>query len=172
MGGQFYSLSDFIIVALFPTSDSIQLLFGLVERIQMAARNGVRALPQCRITSNLDAVGLDFVVEGLAADAEAFGGFELVPAGFLEGLDDGVAFNPFQQGETRVVAFVRSAFGVGDGKISHVHFVAFVQEDGTLDFILQLSNVARPVKCGEPLNRCRREARNDVIGLRGEPFQK
>ena len=49
---------------------------------------------------------------------------------------------------------------------------AFVQKDGPLDFILQLSNVARPVKGGEPLNRCRREARNDVIGLRGEPFQE
>jgi len=37
---------------------------------------------------------------------------------------------------------------------------------------LQLSNVARPVKRGEPLNRCRREAVDDVIGLCGEPFSK
>ena len=103
-------------------------------------------------------VGLDFVVEGLAADAEAFGGFELVPAGFLERLDDGVAFHAFEQGETRVGAVGRADFGVGDGKIGDVHFVAFVQEDGALDFILQLADVARPVKGGEPLNRCRREA--------------
>jgi hypothetical protein len=32
---------------------------------------------------NLDTVGLDFVVKGLAADAQAFGGFEFVAAGFL-----------------------------------------------------------------------------------------
>lgn len=117
-------------------------------------------------------VGLDLVVKGLAADAEAFGGFELVPAGFLEGLDDGVTFHTFEQGETRVGAVGRADFGVGDRKIGNVHFVPFVQEDGPLDFILQLSNVARPVKGGEPLNRCRREAINNVIGLRGEPFQK
>src|ERR1017187_2773728 len=134
-----------------------------------ACESAESAFLQTRLHFN--PVGLDFIVEGLASDAEAFGGFELVPAGFLEGLDDGVAFNPFEQCETRV-GVGRADFGVGDGKISSVHFVAFVQEDGPLDFILQLSNVARPVKGGEPLNRCRREARNDVIGLRGEPFQK
>ena len=32
---------------------------------------------------NLDAVGLDLVVKGLAADAQALGGFEFVAAGFF-----------------------------------------------------------------------------------------
>ena len=140
------------------------------ERRQSNIKCG--ALPRRRYALHFNPVGLDLVVEGLAADAEALGGFELVPAGFLEGLDDGVAFHAFEQGETRVGAVSRANLGVGDGKIGNVHFVAFVQENGTLDFILQLANVARSVKGGDPLNRCRREAVNDVIGLRGEAFQK
>ena len=63
-------------------------------------------------------VGLDFVVERLAADAEAFGGFQLVAAGFLEHLYDGVAFDAFEQGEAGVTAaFAGFDPGTGDGKI-------------------------------------------------------
>ena len=56
---------------------------------------------------DLNPVGLDLVVEGLPPDAEAFGGFELVAAGFLEHLDDRVALDPFQQGEVGVAASPR-----------------------------------------------------------------
>jgi len=59
------------------------------------------ALP--RQMSDFNPVGLDFVVERLAADAEAFGGFEFVAVGFLEHRDDGVAFNAFQEGEVGVL---------------------------------------------------------------------
>ena len=121
---------------------------------------------------NFDPVGFDLVVEGLAADAEALGGFQLVAAGFLERLDDGVAFHTFEQGETRVGAFRGSAFDVGDGKHGHIDFVALVQEHGALDFVLQLSDVARPLKPGQPFDGPGREAIDDVIGLGGKAFQE
>ena len=57
-------------------------------------------------TSDLNPVGLDLVVERLAPDAEALGGFEFVAAGFLEHLHDRVALHAFQQGEIRIQRLV------------------------------------------------------------------
>ena len=111
-----------------------------------------------KATSSLDAVSLDLVVERLAADAEAFGGFEFVAVGFLEHLDDGVAFHAFEQGEARVVFLARNALDVGVmDRSDDVHFIAFAQQHGALDFVLQLAHVARPVEAGEPFDGLRRE---------------
>src|SRR5260221_10662233 len=91
--------------------------------------------------SRLNAVGLDLVVERLASDAEAFGGFEFVAAGFLEHLDDGVAFHSFEQSEAGVIALfgLSSPDRGGDRQIRRVHFLGFAQQYGALDFVLQLA---------------------------------
>src|SRR5579863_113600 len=47
--------------------------------------------------SRLDLVDFYFVVQGLAADAEAFGGFELVAAGIFEHLENGISLHCFHQ---------------------------------------------------------------------------
>ena len=49
----------------------------------------------------------------------------------------------------------RADLDVGDGKVGGVHFVAFAQQHGALDFVLQLADVARPVKGGQPLDGVR-----------------
>src|SRR5208337_4445654 len=69
--------------------------------------------------SSFDAVGLDLVVKRLPADAETFGGLQLVPAGFLEHLDNGVALDALQQREAGVAAGL--ARGGGDGQVGAVH---------------------------------------------------
>ena len=52
---------------------------------------------------HLDAVRLDLVVKRLAADAEAFGGFEFVTTGFLQHLHDRVAFHTFKEREGLII---------------------------------------------------------------------
>src|SRR5208283_3275631 len=80
--------------------------------------------------SSFNPVGLDFVVKGRAANAEAFGGFNFVAVGLLERPDDDVAFNALQQCEV-CVQFLRrrvASVRVGDGKIGGGNFAAFAQE--------------------------------------------
>src|ERR1043166_8003578 len=91
-----------------------------------------------------DGVGLDFVVEGLAADAEAFGRFQLVAAGFLENLHEKIALHRFHQSEV-AISGVAADLGVGDGEVIDVHHFAFAHEHGALDLVLQLTHVARPI---------------------------
>src|SRR6266404_509567 len=122
------------------------------------------------VFSNFNPVRLDLVVEGLAADAEAFGGFQFVAAGFLEHLDDGIALDAFQEREVRVLRLVTAASSFGDGEIGGVHFIAFRQEDGALNLILQLADVARPIERGQPLDRARRVSFQGAVGLSGEPL--
>ena len=76
---------------------------------------------------NLNPVCLDFVVEGLAADAEAFGGFELVAAGFLEHLDDGVALDAYDQ--------------YGTGSTPQQWFNGFLTESGGLNAMATFGTV-------------------------------
>src|SRR5690349_11815636 len=64
--------------------------------------NNLADLPR---RSDVNAVSLDLVVKRLAADAQAFGGFEFVAAGFLQHLDNGVAFDAFEKGEVGVLSF-------------------------------------------------------------------
>src|SRR5260221_6851565 len=101
--------------------------------------------------SRLNAVGLDLVVEGLAADAEALGGFEFVAAGFLEHLNDGVALDAFQQGEAGIAAHV--AGGGTDGKVRRLDHLALAEHDRALHLDLQLADVAGPVEGAQTLAR-------------------
>ena len=75
--------------------------------------------------SRLNPVRLDLVVKRLAADAEAFGGFQLVAAGFLEHLDNRVALDSLQQREVGILRLITGALGLGDREIGAIHFVAF-----------------------------------------------
>ena len=71
--------------------------------------------PEPAKTSNLNPVSLDLIVQGLAANAEAFGGFEFVASGFFEHLDDGVALDAFQQREIRIRSAFTTGSDAGDG---------------------------------------------------------
>jgi hypothetical protein len=123
-------------------------------------------------TLGLDAVGFDFVVEGLAADAEAFGGFEFVAAGFFEHLDDGVAFDAFEEGEVGVLRFITDGAGFGDGEVDGIDFVSFAQQDCALNFVLQLADVTGPVEAGESIDGGLGVTFERAIGLGGEAFQE
>lgn len=61
---------------------------------------------------NLDPVGLDLVIEGLAADAEALCGFELVAGRLLEHLDNCVSLDALEQGEVGVAGFLSGGAGL------------------------------------------------------------
>src|SRR2546427_6102217 len=121
--------------------------------------------------SRLNPVRLDLVVEGLAANAEAFGGLQLVTAGFLEHLEDGIAFHRLHQGEVRVV-LLRFDPRRAQGQIRRVHLFAFAHEDRALHFVLQLPNVARPILSAQQLGGRGSVSGDDAVGLRGEAFQK
>lgn len=59
-----------------------------------------------------DSVNFNLVVKRLASDAEAFGGFQLVAASFLEDFFDGIALHRFHERE--IFDFVLTHHG-GDG---------------------------------------------------------
>ena len=65
-------------------------------------RGSYRELP-ATWSLNLNAVGLDLVVEGLTTDAEALGSFKLVTTCVLEHLDDGIAFDALKQSEVCIL---------------------------------------------------------------------
>ncbi len=54
-------------------------------------------------SSHLNAVCLDLVVQRLTADAEPLGGIELIAAGFVKHLNNGLALHSLEQGEIRVL---------------------------------------------------------------------
>src|ERR1700728_219195 len=122
--------------------------------------------------SRLNPVSLDLVVKRLAADAEAFGRFQFVAVGFLEHLDEGIAFDTFKQRESGIGSFSRDELDVADGKVGDIDFRAFGQEDGALDFVLQLADVAGPFKTGQTFNGLRRETAQRAVGLGGVTAQK
>src|SRR5712672_626871 len=113
---------------------------------------------------NFDAVCLNLVVQSLTADAEAFGGFEFVAAGFLEHLNDGVAFNALEEGEISVLGFVADGARFADGKIGGVDFFAFGEKDRALDFVLKLTNVAGPIEGSEAFDGGGRIAFDGPVG--------
>ena len=61
---------------------------------------------------------------------------------------------------------------VGDGKVGGFHLVAFAQQHGALDFVLQLADVARPVKRGKPLNGFRLKPRMSRLACAANRFRK
>src|SRR6266567_5850582 len=92
-------------------------LFSLTAEVRRAVAGAIFQGGVAPIRSELrgDGVGFDFVVEGLAANAEALGGFQLVAVGFLEDFDDLVAFHRFHQGE--VFVLLRRGGGVADREV-------------------------------------------------------
>jgi hypothetical protein len=64
--------------------------------------------------SSFNAVGFNFVIEGLASDTEPLGGFEFVAASFLQHVHDRIALDTFQQGEIGVLRLITGASGFGD----------------------------------------------------------
>ena len=128
-------------------------------------------LPLTLHVSHIDPVSLDLVVKRLAADAEAFRRFEFVSAGFLEHLDDGVAFDTLQNGEIGVRRLFVRAARFGDGKIAGIDFIPLAKEHSPLDLILQLTDVSGPIEGGQAFDRRRGEAFDDAtVGLRSESF--
>ena len=65
---------------------------------------------------------------GSAGALLLLGGFlasQFVAARFFQHLDDGIAFNTFQQREIRIHRLFIARFGGGEGKIRRIHFAAF-----------------------------------------------
>ena len=76
MDGLFLSPSRFMVKFYFPLKIAVQRIFGF--DINHCTRSGKAAN-----ALHFNPVRLDLVVESLAANTEAFGRFELVPAGFI-----------------------------------------------------------------------------------------
>src|SRR5215831_1243190 len=92
---------------------------------QLVDRNLARS--PCPV-SDLYTVRLDLVVKRLAADAEAFGGLQLIAAGFTKHLDDGIALNSLKQREIGVRGAVGLCGHVRDRQVGGIDFAAFAQQ--------------------------------------------
>jgi len=105
----------------YPTNLISRMLYGCGLRVTenwQSVREPIkwpnRPLYASLLRSDLNAVGLDLVVKSLPADAEALGGFQFVPACFLQHLHDGIPLHTFKEGKIRILRFITHHAHLGD----------------------------------------------------------
>ena len=111
-----------------------------------------------------EVVSLDFVVQGGAVDPEDFGGLGDVPLAVLEDLVDVGALH-FLQG-------VGSGLAGGaeqEGEVVSSELAAFGQDDGSLDGVFKLPDVAGPVVGFQQLQGLLLNGCDGLVGFLAEP---